>query len=97
MAKVSGTMEVLLTFEFSFPQSVVSEDRIVLDAPFGYDRFFHTVCRTPGKKRKKTNNILKTTETMEYRCYRVGSKPSLDLALVYSLDPVDSIDQQADS
>jgi hypothetical protein len=35
-ATVSGTMEVLLTFEFAFPQSVVSEDRIVLDAPFGF-------------------------------------------------------------
>merc|ERR550514_1570846 len=35
-ATVSGTMEVLLTFEFAFPQAVVSEDRIVLDAPFGF-------------------------------------------------------------
>jgi hypothetical protein len=35
-ATVSGTMEVLLTFEFAFPQAVVSQDRIVLDAPFGF-------------------------------------------------------------
>jgi hypothetical protein len=35
-ATVSGTMEVLLTFEFAFPQAVVSDDRIVLDAPFGF-------------------------------------------------------------
>ena len=47
--EVSGTMEVSLTFEFAFPQAVVSEDRIVLDAPFGYGFIRRSTAALCGK------------------------------------------------
>jgi hypothetical protein len=35
-ATISGTMRVSLVFTFAFPQRVVADDRIVIDAPFGF-------------------------------------------------------------